>query len=199
MERDQLWKLLDSIQGHIRAFDSKAQVALGLDSLLTGLLTAEIAKAAEFSAWHFGWWIGILGVLAATSVACLLVSVIYSIRTVLPRLHLNQPKSHIFFCHLVDLYSQDFGSAVQGLTGLTDHQFAHELASQVQANAIICDAKARRSRRALCYMSISLALYLTSVIPLAALAYHHNAASNPAAKVPVTAVQPDHRSAEPSK
>ena len=47
MNIDQLWKLLDSVQAQIRTFDTKAQIALGIDSLLAGLLGAELAKGFE--------------------------------------------------------------------------------------------------------------------------------------------------------
>lgn len=45
MDEEQLWKLLDSLHGHIRAFDTEAKVALGLDSLLAALIGTEIAKS----------------------------------------------------------------------------------------------------------------------------------------------------------
>src|SRR5438309_5838310 len=72
MEKEELWKLLDSLQGHIRAFDTKAQVALALDSLLAGLIGTEVAKSIELSCWQVNASTAWLTVLAALSVISLL-------------------------------------------------------------------------------------------------------------------------------
>jgi hypothetical protein len=174
MDQDQLWKLLDSLQGHIRAFDTKAQVALGLDSLLAGLVGTEIAKCIEFSSWRVDASAIWLSVLAALSVITLLASVVFAIRTTLPRIHLRQPKSHFFFCHLVESYGHRFEQATKSLIALGDDQIVEEIATQVQANAIVCDTKSTGSQAALRLMVVSLVFYLMSFVPLGALAYRHS-------------------------
>jgi hypothetical protein len=47
MDRDEVWKLLDAVQSQIRVFDTKAQVALAIDSALAGFLGSQILKTAE--------------------------------------------------------------------------------------------------------------------------------------------------------
>lgn len=197
MNQEQLWKLLESLQGHIRAFDTKAQVALGLDSLLAGLIGAEIAKSVELSSWHLDGSVAWLCLLAGCSVAMLLSSVVFSIRTTLPRLHLKQPKSHFFFCHLVELYGRKFHEAAKSLIALPDDQISQELATQVQANAVICEAKSNSCRAALHLMVLSLVFYLLSFIPFGALAYRQ---SSKVAVVPSPALHgapPSDRNAQP--
>lgn len=174
MDKEQLWRLLDSLQAHIRAFDTKAQVALGLDSLLAGFIGAEIARGVELSSWHIDGSMAWLCAFAGCSVISLLGSMVFAIRTALPRLHLKQPKSHFFFCHLVELYGRRFGEAAKSLIALSDDQIAQELATQVQANAIICDAKSRGSQAALRLMMLSLVFYLMSFVPFGALAYRQS-------------------------
>jgi hypothetical protein len=171
MDEEQLWKLLDSLQGHIRAFDTKAQVALGLDSLLAALIGAEIARGIDLSSWHFDGSTAWLCVFAGCSVISLLASVVFAIRTAVPRLHLKQPRSHFFFCHLVELYGHKFGEAAKSLIALGDDQILQELATQVQTNAIVCDAKSKGCQASLRLMMLSLVFYLMSFVPLGALAY----------------------------
>jgi hypothetical protein len=183
MDVEQLWKLLDSVQGHIRAFDTKAQVALGLDSLLAGLIGAEIAKGVELSSWNFDGSTMWLGIFTAFSIMSLLGSVLFAIRTALPRLHLKQPTSHFFFCHLVELYGRRYGQAAKCLVALSEDQIVQELAMQVQVNAVICDAKSRRCVAALRLMMLSLVFYLISFLPFGALAHRQ---LSKAAVVPIT-------------
>ncbi len=52
----------------------------------------------------------------------------------------------------------------------------HQLASQVQTNAIICDVKASRSRHALWLMTVALVLYVITFLPFSTLAYRDGTA-----------------------
>lgn len=186
METDQLAKLLDSIQGQIRAFDGKAQIALGLDSLLAGLLGAELAKAFELANWKFDYVLAILLALAVLTLMSVVASSLFAIFTVVPRLHLNQPKSHLFFCHLVELYGHNYHAASKALLALDHEQVRQQIATQVQTNAIICDVKVGRSLLALRLMSLSLILYIGTFWPYAVLAYRAGTSSKVA---PVQSVQ----------
>lgn len=183
MTNDQLWKLLDSIQAQIRTFDTKAQVALGIDSLLAGLLGTEIAKGLELANWRFDYISSMFLAVAALSAIGLLTSALFAIFTVVPRLHLNQPKSHLFFCHLVEMYERRFGAAAKSLSALDENEIAHQLATQVQANAVICDVKATRSLFALRFMTISLILYVVTFVPFGMLAYRSGTEKAPAGAV----------------
>jgi hypothetical protein len=180
MNAEQLSKLLESTQGHIRAFDSKAQIALGLDSLLAGFVGAELAKGFEFASWHFSGWLVTLLVISILSLAAAIGSAFFAIFTIVPRLHLQQPKSHFFFCHLVEMYGRNYHAAANSLIALNEDQVLHQLASQVHTNAIIGDAKASRSCRALYLMLTALILYIMALIPFCVIAYR----SNTVAKIP---------------
>ncbi len=181
MTNDQLWKLLDSIQVQIRAFDAKAQVALGIDSLLAGLLGTEIARALELANWRFGYVLSGFLVISALSVISLLASALFGILTVVPRLRLNQPKSHFFFCHLVEDHGRKFEAAAKSLIALDQEAVAHQLATQVQTVAIICDVKANRALRALRLMTISLILYVITFGPFGVVAYRSGSENAPVA------------------
>lgn len=172
MNTDQLSKLLESIQAHIRVFDTKAQIALGLDSLLVGFVGAELAKGCELASWNFHGSLITLLVTAALSLTGAVLSALFAIVTIVPRLELKQPKSHFFFCHLVEMYGRDYQRAATALIELGEDQIQHQLATQIQTNAVIAEAKAARSSRALYLMTAGLSLYITSLVPFCLIAYH---------------------------
>jgi hypothetical protein len=171
MNADQLSKLLESIQGHIRVFDTKAQIALGLDSLLVGFVGAELAKGCELAAWNFHGKLIALIVCSALSLIAATLSALFAIVTIVPRLELKQPKSHFFFCHLVEMYARDYKRAANGLMELSDDQVRLQVATQIQTNAVIGEAKAARSSRALYLMTAALSLYIISLVPFCLIAY----------------------------
>jgi len=181
MTNDQIWKLLDSIQAQIRAFDAKAQVALGIDSILAGLLGTEIVRGLELANWRFDYILASFLAIAALSVVSLLASALFGIFTVVPRLHLDQPKSHFFFCHLVEIHGRKFEAAAKSLIALDQEEVARQLATQAQTIAVICDVKATRSLRALRLMTISLILYVITFGPFGVVAYRSGTRSAPAA------------------
>jgi hypothetical protein len=115
---------------------------------LAGLLGTELVKGLELAKWRFDFVLVALLVITVLSIVGLLLSALFAILTIVPRLHLEQPKSHFFFCHLVELYERRFHAAEKALIALTEDQMLHQLASQVQTNAVICDVKASRSMRA---------------------------------------------------
>lgn len=180
MNAEQLSKLLDSIQGHIRVFDTKAQIVLGIDSLLAGFVGAELAKACALATWDFNRTFIALFVLSAFSLAAAVASALLAIVTIVPRVHLNQPKSHFFFCHLVGFYGRDYQKASNALITLNEDQTKQELATQIQANAVIGDIKAGRSSFALYLMTASLSLYIATFLPFCIIAYRASQTSNAA-------------------
>jgi hypothetical protein len=174
MEQEQLWKLLEAIQSQIRSFDTKAQVALGIDGLLAGLLGTQIVKSTEFGAagMHIRFCIALfLSVISLTSIA---YSFFWGLRTVHPQLHLRQPKSHFFFCHLVELYGHNYNKAAEALKALSGDAVEQEIGTQVMAISVICDVKAKRCRRALSYSGVALAFYLATLLPFSSMAYEAN-------------------------
>lgn len=171
MQNSDLLKLLDNIQGQIKTFDSKAQIALGIDSLLAGLIGTQLIKAVEFGASGMLIRFSIVALISALSITSLAVSFIFAIRTVHPQLHLCQPASHFFFCHLVDLYGRDFSKSATELINLSEGDMAIQLGTQIQTNAIICDVKASRCRKALLASGIALGGYLLMIYPFASMAY----------------------------
>jgi hypothetical protein len=174
MEQEQLWKLLDSIQSQIRSFDTKAQVALGIDGFLAGLLGTQIVKTTEYAAagMHIRFYIALsFSVISPVAVA---YSFFWGLRTIHPQLHLKQPKSHFFFCHLVELYARNYNRAAEGLKTLSGEVVIHEIGTQIMANSVICDVKATRCRRALLFSGVALAFYLVTLLPVSSMASETN-------------------------
>jgi hypothetical protein len=181
MTTEQLSKLLDSIQGHIRQFDTKAQIALGLGGLVAGLVGSELTKGLELTNWHFDWALRALLITSALSLAAVAASAFYAILTVIPRLHLQQPHSHFFFCHLVEMYGHNYHSAAKSLLALNEDQARHELATQIQTNAVIGNVKAARSNGAMRLMAVSLVLYIITLAPFGLISFRAGAIHKDAA------------------
>jgi hypothetical protein len=105
----------------------------------------------------------------------LAISFYWGIKCVHPQLHLAQPKSHFFFCHLVEMYGHDFQKSANAVMSLDDDTARLEVGTQIHTNAIICDAKGKRSSRAIVFGSLALAAYLLTIIPFVSMAYDANA------------------------
>jgi hypothetical protein len=184
MNIEQLSRQLDSVQGHIRAFDSKAQVVLGIDGVLAGFIAAQFSAGLDMASWHLYPLSICFIVFCGMALVSLLISVYWAVAAVFPRLKIGQPKSHFFFLHLVELYKDDFNKAGKALIDLSEEDQLHQLASQVHANAIIASAKASRSNKAILFMTTALLIFIVNLASLGALAYqaknHSGGVSNSA-------------------
>jgi hypothetical protein len=187
MERDAIWRLLNDVQSQIRAFDAKAEVALGIDSILAGFLGVQSLKLA-------GDWpsapltpLIFAGVLLGLYFTCLMVSFAYALRTINPQLELNQPRSRFFFSHIAERHGRDFESAARDLCDANGEKVVLDLATQVAVNSYICDIKAQRCRKALLAAALALAFYLLTLIPLSIAAFKDGTVKPPES-VPPTPV-----------
>jgi hypothetical protein len=165
MTTDQLWKLLEATQAQIRAFDTKAQIVLGIDSVLAGFLGSQLLKAAEFSVKVEGKSITLLWILSISALATTLISLAFAAFTIHPMLKLDQPQSHLFFSHLVELYGRNFNKASEELQDHGEEALRKDLGTQIQTTAVICDIKAARFRKSITLMACSLALYSITLVP----------------------------------
>jgi len=181
MNTEQLSRLLESIQGHIHVFDTKAQIALGLDSLLVGFVGVELGKGCELASWDFHGKLIALLITAALSLVAAILSALFAIVTIVPRLELRQPLSHVFFCHLAVMYGRDYERAASSLIELGEEQMQRQIATQVQTNAVIGEAKAARSSRALYLMTAAFSLYIISLAPFCLIAYGSDHGPTPTA------------------
>ena len=91
MNVEQLAKQLDSMFGHIRAFDSKAQVVLGIDGVLAGFVATQLSMGLNTASWRLGPLSISFIVVSGVAVVTLLTSVCYAIATVFPRLKVSTP------------------------------------------------------------------------------------------------------------
>jgi hypothetical protein len=169
MKFEQFWDALEAIQGHIRAFDTKAQIAIGLNAAVIGLVIAELTKVADSYAIGFGWRLGFTLVLAFLSLAFSLTAVVLGVRVVHPQLKLNQPYSRFFFCHLADRYGRDFVGASQELLATTEVESMNEVTSQIAVNSFVCNVKAKRCKPVLLFTALAFGLYAVSIVPFVSL------------------------------
>ncbi|MGA3047416.1 MAG: Pycsar system effector family protein [Terracidiphilus sp.] len=176
MENGELASVLSSIKDQIRNFDAKAQIAIGIDGLIAGLLAAEIIKAAEYEASGMHLRFAGLIVIASLSIVCCGVSFAFAFLTVWPRLRFGQPRSHYYFRDLAQQYGADFERAAQSLRALSQPEAAMELGTQIQANALICTRKAAHCNRTLAACATGLIGYLLSLSLFGSMAYSDAAA-----------------------
>ena len=169
MRFEQFWDALEAVQGHIRAFDTKAQIAIGLNAAIIGLLIAELSKASDSYVTGFGWRLGFTLALAFLSLCFSLVAIILGVRVVHPQLNLNQPYSRFFFCHLADRHRRDFAGATQELLATTEDESMDEVASQIAVNSFVCNVKAKRCKPVLLFTTMAFGLYAASIIPFVSL------------------------------
>lgn len=163
MEANQLWKIFDSIQAQIRAFDSKAQFTIGICGIAVGLQIAQALKSLEK---YHGWPVLVFIHVLASIVSLTLVAKAgwHAISVVAPRVEFDQPESHIFYAHLVRKYGYCYGEATKALTQMPDDQLRDELAGQIQANAILCNIKSDQSLKSMKWMKLALIAYGLSLV-----------------------------------
>ena len=184
MTFDQIKSLLESIQTQIRALDAKAQVLLGVNGVLAGFVTGELAKVADYGM-GMPKRIVLLAILLSVASFAALVSFSLSLWVLTPRLHLHQPQSKFYFCHIAHRYGRDYKQAAQDYLAFGESEAAEDLAQQVLVNSIICDAKARRCSRATWTPGAALFAFTLSIPIFVSLAYsnamHHAALQRPCA------------------
>lgn len=183
MDRDAIWKLLGDVQAQIRVFDTKAQVALGIDGVLAGFLGAQLLKVAGDGAKAPMIPVVLALGLSLVSFTSMATSFALALRAVNPTLELKQPRSHFFFAHIAEKHGLDFNSAARDLIYLSEGKVVEELGTQVAVNSVIGTYKAQRCQRALIATAVALAFYLLSLIPLSIAAYE-NGAANPRSPLP---------------
>lgn len=184
MTFDRIKSLLESIQAQIRAFDSKAQVLLGVNGVLAGFISAELAKSADYGLGMPKRIVAVAIVLSTAAIAAL-ISFGLSLRVLNPQLHLRQPHSNFYFCHISQRYGLNYKQAAQDFLALEEQAAAEDLAQQVLANSIICDVKAKRCSWAMKAAGVGLLTYILSIPIFVSMAYSnavHQAAATLAAK-----------------
>jgi hypothetical protein len=188
MNFDQLSNFLENTKGQIRAFDNKAQVLLGVNGVLIGFITAEIAKAAEYGGNGLPKRFGLICVVLAAAFPTSCVSMGFALFVINPQLQLSQPTSKFFFCHLARDYGQDYKRAAEDLAALGEAEAVIDIGTQVQANALICNTKSSRCLIAMRCAGIAFGLYALTVPLFCSMAY--DGTRRNALQVPVSTVPP---------
>jgi hypothetical protein len=186
--------LLEAVKGQIRAFDAKAQVAIGINGVLVGFLISEFTKAAEFAALGFPWRLAGVCVITGLSLVCSVAAIVLGVRVIHPQLHLRQPHSRFFFCHIAEEFGGDFVRAGESLASLSDEESLRDVTSQIAVNAYVCNVKAKRCKPTLLLTAAAFFLYAVSIFPFASMAFSasripsHSAAPTPENHTPQSGV-----------
>jgi hypothetical protein len=159
------WDLLESVQGHIRAFDVKAQVAIGVNGVLIGFLISEFTKTAELAALGFKWRLAGVFVATGLSILCSLAAIVLGVRVVHPQLRMNQPRSRMFFCHIAEEFGKNFVRAGESLAALSDEESLKDVQNQIAVNAYVCNIKAKRCKPTLALTALAFCFYAISILP----------------------------------
>jgi hypothetical protein len=164
---EQLWKVLDGVQSQIRAYDSKAQIVIGIDGGLAGFLATQISTiaTAAVAVWPQAKAVA----LVLSVVACLVllaISLGYATFTVYPRLKLNQPSSLVFFDHIAKAFNHNYAKARESYANRTEEEHRDDLSSQILANSIVSSRKAARFHIALIMMWCALFCWFASIVLL---------------------------------
>jgi hypothetical protein len=164
MNADRLWKILDAIQAQIRSFDTKAQIALGINGILAGFFGANTGKLGE--SWIHAsstYSARLLIALAILTLLLMSISVMFAVFTIHPRLHLKQPNSHIFFAHISNVFGNDYEQLRKTFNCITESEHIADLENQILAVSIICSKKAQLFKYALFTMAVGLWLWVATL------------------------------------
>ena len=164
MTGDRIWKILDGIQGQIRAFDTKAQITIGIDGVMAGFLAGQVMKVGDLwqrsttpLAIYF-----CLGIQVA-ALFSIIVSIAFAVLTIHPRLKLRQPRSRTFFAHVAQEFEDDYALAAEAYTQMADEALDKQVATQILANSRICSRKAYLFKFALFFTAVSVLLWVSSL------------------------------------
>ena len=171
MTYEQLTGLLATTKEQIRAFDTKAQVLLGVNGVLVGFITAEATKAVEYGSNGLPKRLLAICILLGFAFLTSCVSMGFALFVVHPQLRLDQPTSKVFFCDLARDYGRDYARAAQALLNMQDAEAAFDVGTQIQANAIICDVKSKRCFAGTWCIGLALAAYALTLPIFCSMAY----------------------------
>lgn len=164
MERDQLWKILESIQAQIRAFDTKAQIVIGINGVMAGFVLTSTQKVSETTADITVGWVGVVSLIfslcALAAAAC---SLFFAIYTIVARFKENQPRSLTFFGHIADAFGEDYETCARTYSQMTDEQFSNQVSYQILTNSGICAKKAGSFKPALRLMALGIFFWFVSI------------------------------------
>lgn len=167
MLAEQIWKVLDGVQAQIRAYDTKAQIVIGIDGGLAGFLATQIGTIATAAG---AVWPQAKAMVLILSVAgCLIllaVSLAYATFTVYPRLKLSQPKSLVFFDHIAKAFDHNYANARETYANRTEEEHRDDLSNQILANSIVSSRKAERFHIALITMWCALFCWFGTIVLL---------------------------------
>ena len=120
---EHLFRTLDAIQMQVRAFDTKAQIVLGVDGIILGFLSLNGTAISAAVARRFPAVLAIgLGLAYTFALFTLVFSLYYVFATVRPRTAFGQPPSRLFFFHLTARYGCDYEGAKKDLAAMTEDE-----------------------------------------------------------------------------
>ena len=164
MNTDRLWKILEAIQAQIRAFDTKAQIVIGINGILAGFFGANALKLGEALAVASSPRTSYFMIACATlTLLLMLTSTLIAVFAIHPRLHLDQPRSYIFFAHISGEFGTNYDRMRQSFNCITEAEHVADLENQILAVSNICCRKAWLFKFALFTMAVALGLWVATL------------------------------------
>lgn len=133
-----LWRTHESIHSWIHSTNTKAEIILGVNGIITSVfLTSDLEALKTYITGHPLIYIPLM-----LSTLSTIASIIYSILCINPRLEVGAPQSLIYFSHIAQRFSHapSYENAIRESL-IDDNELLHDLASQVWANAKVATAK----------------------------------------------------------
>jgi hypothetical protein len=166
MTTERLFRLLDTVQSHIRIFDTKAQIVMagaGLLATAYSVMAPRYEKALIDQSPSTPLSILTL-LLGAAGLAAFVFCLVNAFLTLNPRTKLKQPDSLLFFVHLSRQYGTDYLRCFKDISHVTEELLRRDLTNQILVNSNICNKKCSHARGALQFLFAGFACWVVLFI-----------------------------------
>jgi len=132
---DFAYNMLNQVHDWIRFSDQKAGLILATDGVLLGFFTSKITLARSIIAQSQSWVLPTIFCFLVVMIGlCLLLSIVFALRVIYPRLNVGESKSLIYFGHIHTKSECDF---VSEFLKADDDKLERDVLTQIYACAKI--------------------------------------------------------------
>lgn len=158
-KKEFLWQLYLVVNDWIKFADTKATALLAANGIIAGVVLINLNHIIPFTLCR-GWCL----VMVILSILAFLASIVLSLRCVMPKLKVGEPKSAFYFDHIAQLSIIDYEAKAKAILSNEDDVESH-IIYQIWANSKVASAKHRNI--ALSIWSLIIGIIL-SLVPLTA-------------------------------
>lgn len=162
MTIDRLFRILEGVHSHIRAFDTKAQIVMAGNGVLAAAYSVIAPRYVKVLITQSQWGPRntLVLLMAGVGLTVFLVSVIAAFLTLSPRTELKQPHSMLFFGHLARQYGTDYERCFGEISSASEGELRRDVVNQILVNSNICDKKCSHAGLALQFLFASFACWI---------------------------------------